>query len=337
MLLKISYFSLFLLLSAASVHAGNFRNWGENSGQNPFAFAQSNLGPRTTSLSGAGGSMPSADPYSVQVNPAALEQNIRRNNFALAWETGALDRRQGLFAWNTSWNRFLVQGIYAWTDNNPIDGVDETGLATGTSYRPFDQSAMITTTFLTQHFRMGVTGKLLRDHLSSDPGDQDGMAWGFDWGLQLRTPSPRYSFGVSVLDLGRQFQAYTTNGVDNLALNTRIRLSSHYRLAQVRGLTILFDTDIPRYTQPFGHLGLEYSPTPWLFLRSGLQRTLPSLQNSVEQVLMGKADKTATSDHWSLASFGFGANWKALTLDYSIQLLRDGLGQQHRIGLRSGF
>lgn len=325
------------MIVPALLWADDFRNWSNHSGLNVFAFQEQFQGPRATAMAQAGGSLPTTDIFSVLLNPALLQKASYKHYFGFAGETGSLDRDMGLLAWNFGYQDLLFQTTYAFTQSATIDGLDENGVATNQQYKPFSQSITLTSTIPFPHFYIGLSTKYIRDHLSNDPGDQDAMGIGADWGLVWRSPSPRYGFGLAVLDLGRQFRAYTEDGVDDLALNTRVRASTHYRPAAVRGLTFLLDAELPRYVQPSAHLGLEYSPISWLQLRGGLQRTLPSMRNTVNQIFSGNASDEDAADTWNLGSLGFGVHWQRYTLDYSILILRDGVGQFHKLGLSTGF
>jgi hypothetical protein len=305
--------------------AADFRNWDAHSGNGAFQFLETFQGPRSQALSGAGGSVPTQDALSILVNPATVERATLHHHFALAWETGALGANQGLFAYNTPYRQYLFQTTVVWKAYDAIEGTDVNALNTGTSYLPFNQAIYLSLSFPLQNILFGVSAKLVRDHLSDDAefGDQDALGWGLDWGLVWRSPYPRFGFGLAVLDLGQQARAYTQDGVNGLGLNTRIRASAHYRPALFRGMTIALDAEVPRYVQPTVHAGLEYVPIDWAVVRLGTQRTMSNISD--------------TQDQLSFASAGFGLKWKAYTLDYSVTLLETGLGQKHRVGLRTGF
>ena len=317
---------LALFLTFFSAHAGDFSNWSTNSGQGLFSFLELFQGPRNTALSGTGSSAFTPDILATLVNPGNVLASPTQHTVAISWEAGALSQQEGLLAWRFNLGKTTLQTTYAWISNDPIRGLDESGAETGISYQPFDQSINLTAAYPFPDFTFGATAKWIRDHLSDDVGDYNAIGLAMDWGLVWKSPSPRYGFALSVLDLGKQFTPYTANGVDNLALNTRIKLSTHYRPVAIRGLTVYLDTDFPRYSQAIGRLGLEYNPSAWFQLRAGTARSLSSLVKN-----------PASADLASVATGGLGVTWSGFTFDYSINILRDGFGQLHRLGLRTGF
>lgn len=330
--------TLAILLSLpASFWAADFRNWNEHTGQAGLIFIEAFQGTRQQALGNAGGSVFTTDPFQVLTNPAAVDSAPFRHHFAMAGETGALDRDLGLLAWNFSLRGTLLQATFAFTQNDPITGLDEQAQATGREYRVFSQVSQISAMHSFRHVRLGASAKFIQDHLSDDPGDQDAVGAALDWGLVWNSPSPRYGAGISVLNLGRQFRAYTEKGVDDLSLNTRVRASSHYRPSALRGLTVLLDADLPRYTPPLVHWGLEYQPNAWIMLRGGLERSMASVGNTAGELLTGEESSNPPDAGLSYGACGFGLRWSRYSLDYAMVFYRHEIGQAHKLGLRTGF
>jgi hypothetical protein len=163
------------------------------------------------------------------------------------------------------------------------------------------------------------------------------MGVAMDWGLLWNSPSPRFGLGFAVLNLGRQFRAYTKDGVDDMALNTRIRIASHYRPAAIRGLTVFGDMEFPRYTQPLFHVGGEYQAAPWLALRGGVQRPIIYARDMVQSAFGKRTMDDAADAGLPYGSVGAGIKWSQFNLDYSLVFLRYEIGQTHRLELRTGF
>lgn len=327
---------LFILLGS-SLWAADFRNWRENSGQGGLFFAEGFRGPRQQAMGGTGSSLLTKDPFAVLANPATVDSTTFRHHFAAAGETGGLDQEAGLLAWNFSKDKNLFQATFAFIQNHAIEGLNEQGELTGTNYKPFSQVIQFSTMRNFSSFRFGASLKWIQDHLSDDPGDQDAMGLGLDWGLVWNSPSPRIGFGVSVLNLGRQFRAYTDDGKNDYALNTRVRAGTHLRPSAVRGLVILIDAEIPRYSQPYAQLGLEYQPNAILTLRGGLERPMANILGTLDGLIEGDESETLADPGSAYGNFGFGVRWSKVSLDYALVLMRYEVGQIHKISLRSGF
>ncbi|HSQ42599.1 MAG TPA: hypothetical protein VLM37_09995 [Fibrobacteraceae bacterium] len=321
---RLTSFFLFLALPFCA-GAKDFLNWSESSGQGAFSFLEIFQGARTVGLSGAGGSIPSTDPLSVAVNPAVLQRSHFHQYFAADWQTGALAEDHGLLAWNLTLGMYMVQTTVGWVQVDKIWQTDESSDTTGNTFSPTSQYLAFTTVVPSTHFWMGATLKFIRDQLWNDDTYGDQAAWGIggDLGLVWKSPFPRFGAGLSVLDLGRQVSSYLKDGEENYALNTRIRISGHYRPAQIRGMTLALDAEFPRYSQPSWHAGLEYLPIPSLSLRAGATRTI--------------AHPTSTSQQWNLFNAGFGLLWRSFSFDYALQVLTDNLGIRHQFGLQTGF
>lgn len=327
----------FLVLLGSTLWASDFQNWNGQSGQAGLFFIDAFSGPRQQSLGGAGGSLTTTDPLVVLINPATVDSTSFRHHFSAAGETGGLKRELGLIAWNFKSGANLYQATFAFDRNHPIEGLDENGVQTGKDYRVFSQVIQLSAVQNFSLFRFGASAKFIQDHLSDDPGDQDAMGAGLDWGIVWNSPSPRVGFGFSVLNLGRQFRAYTTSGVDDLALNTRVRFSGHVRPSSVRGMTILLDADFPRYSPPIAHIGAEYLHKNWLALRGGLERPLSNIKGTLQSVFSGEEPDNLADPGWAYGNIGFGVRWARFTLDYALVLMRYEIGQVHKVSLRSGF
>jgi len=342
MLLIRTILSSVLVACSVVFATDDFRYWSTSSGLTAFSFLKNYQSPRSEALSNAGASLPTTDPFIVLLNPASLQPSQFRHHIALSWSVNALERNEGMLAWNTRIGWALVQSTFLWTNHESIDGtdVDPSGApyVTGNVYNPLSQVWMVSAVVPTRHFRLGGNLKLVRDQLSKDAGDQSAMAFAFDWGLKIREINPRFGMSLSVLDVGRQIRVYTENGVNDCPLDTRIRASGYYRPAQLRGLTIALDGDLPRYTPPLAHVGIEYTLNHWLQLRAGTQTTMAQIGDQVNKLVSDSTSNSTTSSPLlTLASFGAGFIWKDFTIDYSCTLLRYSLEQDHRLALRTGF
>jgi len=327
-----------ILFAFSAIFSSDFRNWDTNTGEGVFSFLKNYQSPRSEAMSNSGGSILSTDPFIVLLNPASLQPTRFRQNIALSWSMGALERSEGLLAWNIKARNVVLQTSFAWTDYQTTSGLDENGTPTGVVYDPMSQVLLFSGMLPTQHFRLGGNLKFVRDHLSNDAGDQSALGAAFDWGLSSREQNPRFGWALSVLDVGRQFRAYTKNGVSDLSFDTRIRASGYFHPVQVRGLTVAFDADLPRYTQPLAHVGLEYAPIPWIQLRAGTQTTLAAVGYQLHKLVSDSSSTTTPGTPLlPLASAGAGLVWKDFTLDYSCVFLRYSLGQTHRLAIRTGF
>lgn len=326
-----------ILLVGSSLWAEDFRNWRENTGQAGLFFSEGFRGPRQQAMGGTGSSLLTKDPFAVLANPATVDSTAFRHHFAAAGETGGLDQETGLLAWNFSNDKSLYQATFAFIQNHSIEGVDEQGEVTGKNYQPFSQVIQLSTMRTFSTFRFGASLKWIQDHLSDDPGDQDAMGLGLDWGLVWNSPSPRIGFGFSVLNVGRQFRAYTEDGKNDYALNTRIRAGTHIRPSAVRGLVVLIDAEFPRFSPPYAQLGIEYQPNAILTLRSGLERPMANIKGTLDGLFTGEESENVADPGWAYGNIGFGVRWSKISLDYALVLMRYEVGQIHKISLRSGF
>jgi hypothetical protein len=307
-------------------------------GQEVFSFTSSFQSPRNAALERSNAALPSADPGIVLLNPAALRtRDSISNTIALHWQTGDFADNQGMLSYTHAFGTMLLQASYGWIAYGDIDGYDESGNKTGVTHSPRSQLATATLAFPLPHFEFGTTIKFVSDLLSGEVGDRTAIALAFDWGLLWQPKTSRFGVGLSARDFGTMIRDYTDDGEDeSYAMGETVALSAYFRPGSLPRLALLLETTFPRYSEPALNLGGEYALGSSFFIRFGFTRTWLDLSRDVKQVFASDSRPDETNDARFLSA-GLGYDNSRFAVDYAFSYLAQGLGMEHRVGLRFYF
>jgi len=307
-------------------------------GQEVFSFTSSFQSPRNAALEHSNGALPSTDPGVTLLNPAALRHPENASNtVALHWQTGDFADNQGMLSYTHAFGTMLLQANYGWIAYGDIEGYDEQGNATGVNHSPKSQLASATLAFPLPHFQFGTTIKVASDLLSGKVGDRTAMALAFDWGILWQPNTSRFGVGIAARDFGTMIRDYTDDGEDeSYGMGETVALSAFFRPSSLPRLTLLFETNFPRYAQPAMNLGAEYALGTSFFARVGFTRTWLDLSRDVKEVFASDSRPDETNDARFLST-GLGYENSLFALDYAFSYLAQGLGMEHRVGLRFYF
>lgn len=329
-----SFVAFFSILCPFLYGDADFFHW-QPSGEGSFTSFNNLYGPQNAALGGAGGALATPQPLAALVNPAAVQSSTDRYQAAVALEMGALYTSQALIALNYEWRGILWQPLFYLEKQSSMQGMNTDGYETDIKYTPQQNIMALSAIKTLSNIRFGSTLKWLRDHLSPESRDQDGMAIALDWGLWWQGSDPRYSLGFSVLNLGRQIRAYTQSGSNHQLLNTTLKLSSMWRFTHPRGLCLLMDADFPRYSPMNLHVGLEYPLTRWILLRGGANPLFSEIRYWMNPILPHDYDEPLKPSQQFYVGTALDLNgW---VFEYALTRLRYNAGFRHQLGLRQSF
>ncbi len=328
------FFLIFVLLPGSFCHA--FFKKGD-AGQEVFSFISSFQSPRNAALERSNAALPSSDPGIIFLNPAGFAGNSKTNQVAFHWQTGEFAENQGALTYARSLSRMKFLFSYGWIREGSIDGYDEFGEPTGETHEPASHLFATTFSFPFTCFSFGSTIKFATDQLSGKAGDQTAMALAFDWGISYQPATPRFGLALTARDFGSMIRDYTDDGgEENYAMGQTFALSAFFRPATLPRLTLLGETTFPRYSEPALLLGGEYIFGKSFFARVGFTRAWLDLSRDVKE-LFGSRSRPDESNDARFLSAGIGYEHSLFALDYAFSYLTQGLGMEHRIGLRFGF
>ncbi len=309
-----------------------------DAGQEVFSFINTFDSPRNAALEKSAGAGVSTDPTITQLNPAAVTMLEGKRHVAAAhWQTGDMADNVGSLFYTAQLGTFIFQTSYNWQSYGSIDGYDEWGEATGEVYEPFSQLATATVTYPFKHFRFGTTLKFASDKLTDDSGDRTALAAAFDWGIAWQSESNRFGFALMGRDFGCLLRDYTDDGDDNyFPMSQTFAIAGFFRPSVLPRLTVFANSDFPRYQEAFLSLGGEYAIGSSLFARIGFQRTWLDITRDVKELLASK-DRPDETNNAHMLSAGLGYAIDLFALDYSFSYLAEGMGHEHRLGLRINF
>ena len=307
-------------------------------GEEIFSFLSTFDSPRNAALEKAASAVPSTDPTIVQLNAAALRlPDGTKRVGEIHWQTGAMADNQGSISYTSSYRKFLYQISYNWLDYGTIDGYDEYGNSTGKEYNPFSQLTTATVSYAMTHINVGATVKFASERLTDDAGDR--TAWGaaFDWGISWQSLSKIFGFAVVARDFGMLLRDYVDDGIDEYyPMSQMLGISMYYRPAILPRLTIMTESDFPRYAEPKFALAGEYALGQSFFIRAGFTRAWLDITRDFKQLLSANS-RPDEAQSARMLSAGLGYNSKLFSIDYAFSYLAQGLGVEHRIGLRVGL
>ncbi|MBO4436493.1 MAG: hypothetical protein J5791_06385 [Fibrobacter sp.] len=332
---KVALLAFWSLLLPTGANAYFSQN---DQGEEVFSFLSTFDSPRNAALERAASAVPSTDPTIVQLNPAALRlpEGTKRIG-EIHWQTGDMAENQGSISYTSSFKWFLYQISYNWLDYGSLTGYDEYGNETGKEYNPLSQLATATISFPMKHIHVGITAKFASEQLADDAGDR--TAWGaaFDWGISWQSSSRIFGLAVIARDFGCLLRDYVDDGEDTFyPMSQTFGISAYYRPVIAPRLTIMAESDFPRYAEPKLNLAGEYALGQSFFIRAGFTRAWLDLTRDMKQLISAdsRPDEAQTA---RMLSAGLGYNSRLFALDYAFSYLAQGLGVEHRIGLRIGF
>lgn len=332
---KVVMFALCGLMLPACVHA--YFSQGDQ-GQEVFSFLGTFDSPRNAALEKSASAVPSSDPSITQLNPAALRLPENKKRVAeIHWQTGDMADNQGSISYTSSYSDVLYQVSYNWLDYGTIDGYDEYGNATGQDYNPFSQLLTATVAFPMKHFNVGITAKFASERLAEDVGDRTAFGAAFDWGISWQSASKLFGLALTARDFGCILRDYVDDGLNDFyPMSQTFGISGYYRPRVLPRLTLMAESDFPRYAEPKLDLGGEYALGQSFTVRAGFTRAWLDISRDVKQLV--KADsRPDESQSGRMFSAGLGYTSSLFALDYSFSYLAQGLGHEHRIGLRVGL
>ena len=309
-----------------------------DAGQEVFSFINTFDSPRNAALEKSAGASNSTDPTITQLNPAAVILPEGKDHIAsVHWQTGDLADNQGSLFYTTHFDKYIVQISYNWLAYGTIEGFDEYGDPTGKDYEPFSQLATATLSFPLKHIRFGTTLKFASDKLTDESGDRTALGAAFDWGITWQSQSKRYGLALMGRDFGCLLRDYVDDG-DNeyYPMSQTFAIATFFRPKVLPRLTVFVDSDFPRYQEAFLSLGGEYALGESFFIRVGFERTWLDLVRDAKQ-LMASKDRPDETNNAHMLSAGLGYSMDLFSLDYSYSYLAEGIGHEHRLGLRVNF
>ena len=311
-----------------------------NEGLEAFSFVSTFDSPRNAALETSNGAFPSSDPTITQLNIALLRLPENKNYVAEThWQTGDLAENQGTFNFTGHYKEYLFQISYNWLDYGSIDGYNEFGEATGKEYNPFSQLITAAMAFPMKHIQFGVGLKVVTDKLADEDlyGDRTAIGAAFDWGLSWQASSKIFGIAISAKDFGYMLQDYSDDDVDEYyTLSQTFSLAGYLRPKSIRRLTMFTSTDIPRYSEPVFHVGAEYIIGNSFFVRGGFTRSWLDITRDFKE-LAASSDRPDVTNEAHFLSAGLGYTNNLFSLDYAFSYLAEGLGTEHRFGLRVAF
>lgn len=307
-------------------------------GQEVFSFVSLFQSPRNTALEHSNAAEPSNDPGISFLNPAALRvPEGEKNNIAFYWNTGELAENQGVITYARVLNTMVVQATYGWISYGEIDEINENAEETGNTHSPLSSLFALSASIPMRYLQVGVTTKFITDKLTDDSEDQTALGLAFDWGISWINSSGRFGVTLTARDFGAMIRDYSDDGESSsYAMSQTFALAAFVKPRPIPRLSLYMESTFPRYSQSALRLGAEYALSQYFYLRGGFSRTWLDLSRDFKE-LFTSAERPDESHEVRLFSLGLGYTYTTFGLDYSFSYLTDGLGLDHRVGIRFGF
>ncbi len=295
-LLLILCFSRPSLAGAAAFSAGALGTTGAQFLELPAGARAIALGSAYTSVSG--------DPFSAYYNPAGLA-GLDKISVGLMHAAYFQDisYEYGVFAAPAGKLGVLAVSAQSLSVGRLVE-IDKTGAQTGDSFKPNDTALSAICAKRLGAFDLGASAKYIRSQIRAS-------ASAFSGDLGLQTKIGKYSFGLSVLNIGRGLKFHA----EESGLPTTGRLGASVRLSPK--LFVSVDGIAPKGTGPLIAAGAEYG----LVSRQKIKMSVRGGYNS--RYVSGKLGGITGM------SAGAGLALGGLDLDYAWSLYGE-LGSTHR-------
>lgn len=321
--------TLIALLAVAS------RAQYENAGSAEFVFLRNFQAARIAGVAGAGTSL-EAGLQSVGLNPAGLARldapwiEVSARRHIQSYQSGILAASHPLLTGN-------LAGQLAYLDEgDPIEGLDENNTPLGRNLRP--SAWMATTSFaepLGNRLAWGATVRWVHEFLDIDASAANGIA--MDLGLLMQPGSRRFTYGLSLTNLGTKLTGHTSNesefGDMPLAANAAVRT----QLGADGSTSLLLDLSKPVDNYVQARIGLEQRIFQSLSIRGGLRTDQREVFDFVEEQVMGETVGTHSPSMALRAALGATIDLSGWRIDYAWQTW-GALGSVHflTVGLSFG-
>jgi hypothetical protein len=137
--------------------------------------------------------------------------------------------------------------------------------------------------------------------------------------------------------MGCILRDYVDDGEDeHYPMSQTFSIAGYFRPQSVRRLTLYADSDFPRFAESTLNLGAEYALGSYFSIRAGFTRAWLDLVRDFKE-LASSDSRPSESNEARMLSGGLGYSSSLFSMDYSFSYLAQGLGFEHRIGLRVGF
>lgn len=336
LLKRVSFCAALVSVAPALCHAYFSQ---DNSGEEAFSFVSTFDSPRNAALERSAGAMPSTDPTVSQMNLAALRvQEGKKHVVEAHWQTGDFAENQGSLFYTTKYKDYAIQISYNWYDVGEIQGVDEMGEYTNQKYNPFGHLFTAGLAFPMKHIQFGAGLKVVAEKLAEERNtDRTAIGAAFDWGIAWQNNSNSVGLSLAGKDFGAMLRDYSDDGEeDYYAMSQAFTASAFFKPKSIRRLTMYTATEFPRFTPPILDIGAEYALGKSFTIRGGWTRSWLDLVRDIKELAASNSrpDEANTA---RLFSLGLGYSSSLFALDYAFSYLAQGLGMEHRIGLRLGF
>ena len=286
-----------------------------NSGTKSYQFLK--IGPvaRAAALGNAFTAVKD-DPGALFYNPAGVA-TLKQRGIILSYMNYVSDIQSGAVGYlHPILGHSLIGGSITYLTYGDFVQSDESGNQTG-NFGVKDFSFNLTYGWSAFPFlNLGATSKIIHEKID----DLSGYGWGLDLGAIYSLPDSRTNFGFAVQNLGAEINAI---GGEKAGLPTQFKLGLTHIL---KGSEFLFLAEInkPVDYKFFFNFGVEISKIQPLLLRAGWSTSGSDLKFGGD------------SDQWAGISFGLGALWQELKIDYSHSFL-GALGGVHRVTLSKNW
>jgi hypothetical protein len=289
----------------------------QNAGSAEFVFLRNFQAARPAGMVGAGASL-EGGLQTLGLNPAGiartpspwLEISARRQD--QAYQSGILGAAYPFLNGN-------IAGQLAYLDaGDPITGLDEYNAATGKTMSP--SSWMLSTSYaepLGKRLSWGATFRWVREDLDVDGSVANGLS--MDLGIILQPGARRFTYGLSIVNLGTKLTGHTRNESDFGDMPLSVTGSVRTLLTGDGATSLLVDVQKPIDNYAQLRVGLEQRVFEGLTIRGGLRSDQREILDFVDGTLMGES----VSDHPASMALRASAgatiavsNW---SIDYALQ------------------
>jgi hypothetical protein len=217
----------------------------------------------------------------------------------------------------------------AYSDLGTVAEMDVAGNATGIWHHP---GSMLATAALAGGWgpwRLGWATSLASDRIANDA--ETALGWSMDLGL-IQLAQPRsLRWGAGLRRWGRQEQGYVA-GAGGGWTDAELYTQLWWRPLSLGRLQWNFELAWPGYSDALARVGLAWSLHRSFELQAGTRIDAGEAIWAWDQVA-GRGSRTWEPTHAEWGSCGFRFRTRHWQLGYAVEILRDGAGLQHGLGL----
>ncbi len=271
--------------------------------------------------------------FSLSTNPAGLAALEGQPVSSVSFKKNVMDVNSGEVSHAFSKNKFVYAISMEYSSYGVVSQRDENNNPSGDDIYPMSSNPSFSMAMnWKEKFRFGGSFQLPMEYLGTFAESQTALGWGLDLGMQYQPNNKRFSFGTSLLNVGRQERHQIEGHSSGGLLPMEFRAGMAYRGLGNRQTNGVLDVAIPYHNFVYVNAGVEHNVSRGFTLRAGTRWNYNEIESYFREFVLNRKIDNPGANALKL-SVGASIDQKTWGLDYAAQYWHN-LGILHWLTLR---